>query len=72
MSGLILAGLSIGLPLRFAAGRLLGNQLYALSPYNPAATITAVVALGLSALVASVIPAIRASLISPLDVLRAE
>jgi len=70
--GLILAGLSIGLPLTFAAGRLLGNQLYGLSPYNPAATITAVVALGLSALVASVIPAIRASLISPLDVLRSE
>jgi ABC-type antimicrobial peptide transport system permease subunit len=70
--GLIVAGLSIGLPLTFAAGRLLGNQLYGLDPYNPAATITAVMALGLSALLASVIPAIRASLISPLDALRAE
>jgi predicted permease len=69
---LIVAGLSIGLPLTFAAGRLLGNQLYGINPYNPAVTITAVVALGLSALLASLIPAIRASLISPLDVLRAE
>jgi ABC-type antimicrobial peptide transport system permease subunit len=70
--GLIVAGLSIGLLLTFAAGRLLGNQLYGLNPYNPTVTITAVMALGLSALLASVIPAIRASLISPLDVLRAE
>lgn len=70
--GLIVAGLSIGLPLTFAAGRLLGNQLYGINPYNPAVTITAIVALTLSALVASIIPAIRASLISPLDVLRAE
>jgi len=35
-------------------------------------TIPSVAALGLSALLASVIPAIRASLISPLEVLRAE
>jgi ABC-type antimicrobial peptide transport system permease subunit len=70
--GLILAGLSIGLPLTFAAGRLLENQLYGMTPYNPAVTITAVVALGLAALLASIAPAIRASLISPLDALRAE
>jgi len=69
---LIAAGLTIGLPLTFAAGRLLGNQLYGISPYSPLVTIIAVAALGLSALLASVIPAIRASLISPLDVLRAE
>jgi predicted permease len=70
--GLILAGLSIGLPLTFAAARLLRNQLYGMNPYNPALTIAAILALGLSALVASIVPAIRASLISPLDALRAE
>ena len=69
---LIVVGLSIGLPVTIAAGRLLRSQLYGLNPYNPAVTITAVTALGVSALLASVIPAIRASLISPLDVLRAE
>lgn len=69
---LIVAGLSIGLPLTFAAGRLLGNQLYGIDPYSPSVTVTAVVALGLSAAIASVIPAIRASSISPLDVLRAQ
>ena len=70
--GLILIGLFIGLPLTFAVGRFLGNQLYDMSPYNPVVTLTAVLALGLSALVASFVPAFRASLISPLDALRAE
>jgi ABC-type antimicrobial peptide transport system permease subunit len=70
--GLILAGLSIGLPLTFAAGRLLGNQLYGVNPYNPLVTIAAIVVLGSSALLASIVPAVRASLISPLDALRAE
>jgi predicted permease len=70
--GLILLGLLIGLPLTFGVGRFLGNQLYGVNPYNPVVTLAAVVALGLSALVASLIPAVRASVISPLDALRAE
>jgi predicted permease len=70
--GLILLGLLIGLPLTFAAGRFMGDQLYGTNPYNPVVTLAAVLALGLSALVASFIPAFRASLISPLDALRAE
>jgi predicted permease len=70
--GLILFGLLIGLPLTFAAGRFLGNQLYGMNPYDPVVTLVAVVALGLSALTASLIPAFRASLISPLEALRAE
>ena len=70
--GLILFGLLIGLPLTFAVGRFLGNQLYGMNPYNPAVTLTAVVALGLSALAASLIPALRASWISPLEALRVE
>jgi predicted permease len=70
--GLILAGLLIGLPLTFAAGRFLNNQLYGMNSYNPVVTLLAVVTLGLSALVASLIPALRASLISPLEALREE
>jgi predicted lysophospholipase L1 biosynthesis ABC-type transport system permease subunit len=70
--GLILLGLLIGLPLTFAVGRFLGHQLYGMSPYNPVVTLAAVLALGLSALAASIVPAFRASLISPLDALRAE
>jgi predicted permease len=70
--GLILIGLLIGLPLTFAAGRFLGSQLYGMSPYNGTVTLVAVVMLGLSALVAALIPALRASLISPLEALRVE
>jgi ABC-type antimicrobial peptide transport system permease subunit len=70
--GLIFIGLFIGLPLTFAAGRFLGNQLYGMNPYNPAVTLAAVVTLGLSALAASLLPALRASLISPLEALREE
>ena len=70
--GLILLGLFIGVPLTFAAGRFLGSQLYGMNPYNPVVTLVAIVALGLSALAASLIPALRASLISPLEALREE
>jgi predicted permease len=70
--GLILGGLSIGLPLAFAAGRLLGNQLYGVNPDHPLVTIAATVALASSALLASIVPAVRASLLSPLDALRME
>ena len=70
--GLILFGLILGLPLTFAAGRFLGHQLYGMNPYNPVVTLVAIVTLGLSALVASLIPAFRASLISPLEALRDE
>jgi predicted permease len=69
---LILFGLVVGLPLTFAVGRFLGHQLYGLNPYNPVVTLVAVAALGLSALAASAIPAFRASVISPLEALRAE
>lgn len=70
--GLILIGLLIGLPLTFAAGRFLGSQLYGMSPYNATVTFFAVVLLGFSALVAALVPALRASLISPLEALRVE
>ncbi len=69
---LILLGLIVGLPLTVVAGRFLGSQLYGISPYNLAVTSIAVLTLGLSALIASLIPALRASLISPLEALRAE
>ena len=69
---IILFGLSVGLPATFAAGRFLGSQLYGIDPYNPELALFAASALGLSALIASFIPALRASLISPSEALRAE
>jgi predicted permease len=70
--GLIAIGLALGLPLTFAAGRFLGHQLYGMNPYDPIVLATAVAALGLSAFVASLIPALRASRISPAEALRGE
>jgi predicted permease len=70
--GLIAVGLVLGLPLTLAAGRFLGNQLYGMNPYNPLVVFTAVAALALSAFLASLIPALRASRISPVEALRAE
>jgi ABC-type antimicrobial peptide transport system permease subunit len=67
---IILFGLCVGMPATFAAGRFLGAQLYGLSPYNPGLALLAASALGLSALIASIIPAHRASLISPFEALR--
>jgi len=50
----------------------LGNQLYGMNPYDPFVVLTAAAALGLSAFLASLIPALRASRISPMEALRAE
>jgi predicted permease len=69
---LVALGLIIGLPPALAAGRFLGSQLYGMNPYNPVVTSVAITALGLAGLVASLVPALRASRISPLDALRAE
>jgi ABC-type antimicrobial peptide transport system permease subunit len=69
---LIVLGLIIGFPLTFAVGKFFGSQLYGMDPYNPVIAFVAVLALGLSATVASLIPALRASMISPLDALRVE
>jgi predicted permease len=69
---LVALGLLVGVPLTFAAGRFLGSQLYGLSQHDPVVISTAVVVLGLSALIAALIPAFRASLISLLNALRSE
>ncbi len=58
---LILWGVLIGLPLSFASGRLLGSQLYGMNPYNAPVLFAAIMALGISVLIASLIPAFRAS-----------
>jgi len=69
---LILIGLGLGMPLTFAVGGLLRTQLYGMDPYNWGVTAVSVVVLGLATLVASAVPALRASGISPAGALRAE
>ena len=70
--GLIVIGLLIGIPLTYAAGKYLDDQLYGLNPDNLSMIVAPVAALALSAMLASLIPALRASRISPVEALRAE
>jgi ABC-type antimicrobial peptide transport system permease subunit len=70
--GLAGLGLLIGTPLAFISGKYLGVELHGISPFNPLVTFAAAAVLGLSALTGALIPAIRASLISPLAAVRAE
>jgi predicted permease len=69
---LIFTGVIVGLPLTFVEGKVLGKLLYGMKPFEPAVVIYAVAALGISAFLASLIPALRASFVSPVDALRAE
>ncbi|HXI40303.1 MAG TPA: ABC transporter permease [Bryobacteraceae bacterium] len=69
---LVSFGLLLGMPLALAAGRFLGNQLYGINHYDPIIIASAILVLGCSALTAALIPAFRASSISPLQALRAD
>ncbi len=69
---LVAIGLAVGFPLALAAGRFLGAQLYGLNPYDPMVILLAVLALTVSALAASLVPAFQASSISPAEALRSE
>lgn len=69
---LIAGGVLIGIPLSYGAARVLGSQLYGMNPYDPLVMALAILVLSVSALIASFIPALRASLLSPLEALRTE
>jgi ABC-type antimicrobial peptide transport system permease subunit len=68
----VLLGLIIGIPISIACGRLMAAQLYQVKSWDPLVLATSIVALGLCALVASVIPAQRAASINPVQALRTE
>jgi ABC-type antimicrobial peptide transport system permease subunit len=66
--GLTLAciGLTIGVSAAFASTRLLASMLFQIQPNDPLVYVSVVALLGAVALVASYIPARRASKIDPL------
>ena len=68
----VVVGLVLGLPLAIGAGRLISSQLYGVSSWDPFALAVAGSALTLCSFLAAIIPAIRASCISPMDALRIE
>jgi predicted permease len=69
---LIAFGLILGIPLSLATSRVLSSQLYGLNPYDAVPIAIAVAVLGLFGLIATLVPAQRASSISPADALRSE
>ena len=68
----ILIGLLIGIPISIGCSRLIAAQLYQVKGWDPFVLAGSVLALGICALVASIIPAQRAASINPVTALRAE
>jgi ABC-type antimicrobial peptide transport system permease subunit len=68
----VAVGLVLGLAGALAAARLLEGLLYEISPWDLATYVGALVVLGAAALLATLIPAIRAVTIAPLIALRQE
>jgi ABC-type antimicrobial peptide transport system permease subunit len=67
---LLVAGLVVGGVLAAGAVQLIASRLYGLSPADPATFAIAIAALGVVAIVATWLPAYRASRVDPLVALR--
>ena len=68
----VAVGLAVGLAAALALGRLISSQLYQTSAHNPVLLSATIAILGLATLAACVVPARRATLLNPVDALRAE
>jgi putative ABC transport system permease protein len=68
----VLFGLIAGLAAALALGRLLATQLYEVSPHNPLLLAATAGILALAALLACLFPARRATLLNPVQALRAD
>ena len=68
----VAVGLLIGIPLAITAGHLMAAKLFQVKSYDPLVLGGSVVALALSAAVASILPARRAASTEPMKALRTE
>ena len=71
-AALAAAGIALGLPLAAGFGFLVSAMLYDVKPLDPIVFLTAPAALALAALVATWLPARRATRVTPLTALRTE
>jgi predicted permease len=69
---LVVGGLVIGLPVALVTARFLEVQLHGVSTTDPISLAVAVLVLTASAVIAGLLPALRASRVSPIVALRAE
>ena len=67
-----IAGLAVGLLLAFGCGQLVSGLLYQVSPFDPATIALAAVSLAAATLLATDLPARRATRIAPREALRTE
>ncbi|HTH54103.1 MAG TPA: ABC transporter permease [Edaphobacter sp.] len=65
-------GLLLGIPTALVAGHFLQSQLYQVKGYDIRTLLAACAALSVSALIASIVPARRASSVEPMEALRTE
>jgi predicted permease len=68
----VILGLIIGLAGTFAVSRLLAAQLYQISPHDPFLLGAAAIVLAVAALLACLLPALRATRVDPIRALRTE
>ncbi|CAN5704926.1 ABC transporter permease [soil metagenome] len=68
----VLFGLVVGIAAALALGRLLTAQLHEVSPHNPLLLAATAATLGLAALLACLFPACKATLLNPVQALRAD
>ena len=68
----VVSGLGIGIVATFGLGRLVAAQLYQVSAHNPLLLIAAATLLTITALLACLLPARRATRVNPVQALRAE
>ena len=69
---LVGVGVTLGLAAAWGLSRLIGNQLYGVSPNDPITMVAAACGLTIIALVAGYIPAFRAARVNPVTALRYE